>query len=188
MVIPTIMKSFSLHYFRVLLLILLLSSVFTKAQSQVIPPTKQNKANFFDKVRFGGGVGLGFGDGFFSGTLAPSAIYQFNQQFALGVGLNGTYNKSKKPGYNSTIFGGSVMALYQIIPEIQLSGEFEELHVVRRWEHDGGNLKDDYWVPALFFGVGFSSKNVTMGLRYNVLHDRKSIYGNAYMPFVRVYF
>lgn len=182
------MKTFSLHYFQLLLLILLFSSVSTKAQGQVIPPPPQNETNFFDNVRFGGGIGLGFGDGFFSGTLAPSAIYQFNPQFAMGIGLNGTYNKSKRSGYHSTILGGSAMAFYQIIPEIQLSAEFEELHVARRWEHDGGNRKDDYWVPSLFFGAGFSTGNVTMGLRYNVLHNRKSIYGNAYMPFVRVYF
>jgi len=50
---------------------------------------------FWQNVRFGGGIGLSFGDGFFSGTLAPSAIYEFNNQFALGIGLNGTYAKRK---------------------------------------------------------------------------------------------
>ena len=37
-----------------------------------------SQGDFWNHVRFGGGIGLSFGDGFFSGTLAPSAIYQFN--------------------------------------------------------------------------------------------------------------
>lgn len=169
-------------------LILFLFLIFVSAEAQVIPPKKQKQSDFWGHVHFGGGIGLGFGNGFFSGTLAPSAIYQFNPQFALGVGLNGTYNK-RKNWYNSTILGGSVMALYNVIPEIQLSAEFEELHVKRNFEWNGGNLTDRYWIPALFVGAGFRAGNVTLGIRYDVLYnDEKSVYGNAYAPFVRVYF
>lgn len=139
-------------------------------------------------VRFGGGIGLSFGSGYFSGTLAPSAIYQFNDQFALGVGLSGTYS-SLKNRYTSTIVGGSVLALYNVIPEIQLSAEFEELNVTRKYKYDGLNPSDNYWYPGLFLGVGFHTGNVAVGIRYDVLYDReKSIYADAYVPFVRVYF
>lgn len=180
------MKS-SKHAYPVFL-ILFLFLIFVSAEAQVIPPQKQEQSNFWDHVHFGGGIGLGFGNGFFSGTLAPSAIYQFNPQFALGVGLNGTYNK-RKNWYNSTILGGSVMALYNVIPEIQLSAEFEELHVKRNFELDGGNRTDRYWIPALFVGAGFRAGNVTVGIRYDVLYNNgKSVYGNAFVPFVRVYF
>lgn len=148
----------------------------------------QRQDEFWDHVRFGGGIGLSFGNGFFSGTLAPSAIYQVNRQFALGVGLTGTYN-SQKDRYNSTILGGSVLALYNVIPEIQFSAEFEELNVTRRYEYDGLNYRENYWYPALFMGVGFHSRNVTVGIRYDVLYkNTKSIYANAFVPFVRVYF
>jgi len=71
---------------------------------------QENSNNFWKQVRFGGGIGLSFGDGFFSGTLSPSAIYEFNDQLALGLGLNGTYN-SRKNQYKSTIFGGSIIGL-----------------------------------------------------------------------------
>jgi len=139
-------------------------------------------------VRLGGGIGLSFGSGYFSGTLAPSAIYQFNDQFAMGVGLSGTYS-SLKNRYKSTIVGGSVLALYNVIPEIQLSAEFEELSVSRKYEFDGLNSTEHYWYPGLFFGVGFLSGNVAIGIRYDVLYDKeKSIYADAYVPFVRVYF
>jgi len=58
---------------------------------------------------------LSFGDGFFSGTLAPSAIYDFNEQFSAGIGLNGTYD-SLKNQYNSRVVGRSVLALYKVFP------------------------------------------------------------------------
>lgn len=146
----------------------------------------QQQNEFWDHVRFGGGIGLSFGNGFFSGTLAPSAIYQFNPQFATGVALNGTYS-SQKNVYNSTIVGGSVLALYNVIPEIQFSAEFEELYVTRNYEYDRPN--SNYWYPGLFLGVGFQSRYVTVGIRYDVLYkDQKSIYADAFVPFVRVYF
>lgn len=147
---------------------------------------KQN--NFWERVRIGGGIGLSFGDGFFSGTLAPSAIYDFNEQFSAGVGLNGTYN-SLRNQYNSTIIGGSVIALYNVIPQLQLSTEFEQLHVSRNYDNSIALADQNYWYPALFLGAGFRQQNFTIGLRYDVLFDNdRSVYASAYIPFVRVYF
>ncbi|RKE98939.1 alpha-ketoglutarate decarboxylase [Ichthyenterobacterium magnum] len=149
--------------------------------------TTTNDSGFWNNVRFGGGVGLSFGDGFFSGTIAPSAIYEFNDQFALGVGLNGTYNK-RKNFYKSTILGGSVLGLFNVVDEIQLSAEFEELNVNRKWDNTA--IEDEnYWYPALFIGAGYRSNNITFGIRYDVLYDEsKSIYANPWIPFFRVYF
>jgi hypothetical protein len=39
-------------------------------------------------VQFGGGVGLGFGSNYTDISLAPSAIYNFNEYVALGLGVN----------------------------------------------------------------------------------------------------
>lgn len=150
--------------------------------------TQPNSNNFWKHVRIGGGIGMSFGDGFFSGTLAPSAIYDFNDQFALGVGLNGTYN-SRKNFYKSTIVGGSVLGLFNPIREIQLSAEFEELNVSRKWEDQLEVEDQNYWYPALFIGAGYRAQNITIGIRYDVLYDKnRSIYGEAWVPFVRVYF
>ena len=149
---------------------------------------QNNTLGSYSNVRFGGGIGLSFGDGFFSGSLSPSAIYQFDEQFALGLGLTGAYS-SFKNSYSSTIVGGSVIGLYNVIPEIQLSAEFEELNVTRKYQYDGLNARENYWYPALFIGAGFHSRNFTIGIRYDVLYNgQKSIYANAYAPFVRVYF
>lgn len=143
---------------------------------------------FWDQVRFGGGIGLSFGDGFFSGTLAPSAIYEFNDQFALGIGLEGTYNK-RKDFYKSTILGGSLIGLFNPIESIQLSAEFAELNVNRNWDNYLAIEDEHYWYPALFVGAGYRTQNITFGIRYDLLYDEdKSIFADAWMPFVRVYF
>jgi hypothetical protein len=150
--------------------------------------TNNYKGDFWSHVRFGGGIGLSFGNDFFSGTLAPSAIYEVNEQVGLGLGLTGTYN-SQKDLYISTILGVSVLALANPIPEIQLSAEFEELNVNRKWDSRTGFEDENYWYPALFLGVGYNSGPVTFGIRFDVLYDSyKSIYSESWVPFVRVYF
>lgn len=162
-------------------IILLCSSFFSFSQNE------DTANDFWNHVRFGGSLGLSFGDGFFSGTIAPSAIYQFNSKFATGVGLNATYNKQDN-FFKSTILGASVIGLYNPVREFQVSAEFEQLNVNRKFD-DPVFENDNYWYPALFMGIGYSNRNVTFGIRYDLLYNReKSIYADPYMPFVRVFF
>lgn len=145
-------------------------------------------SDFWSHVRYGGGIGLSFGDGFFSGTLAPSAIYEVNQTIALGVGLNGTLS-NRKNFYKSSIYGGSLIGLVNVIPEIQISAEFEQLKVNRKYDAYYNLPDDNYWSPALFLGLGYRSGNVTFGIRYDLLYNEdKSIYPNSWAPFMRFYF
>ena len=141
--------------------------------------------NFWNNVRFGGGIGLNFANDFFSLTLAPSAIYEFDQTFSAGVGLNATYN-SQKNVYKSTILGGSLIGLANVATVVQLSTELEQLNINRKFDN---SLNDNFWNTALFLGAGYRNNNFTVGIRYNVLHDDDpSIYADAWVPFVRVYF
>lgn len=149
---------------------------------------QEQQTAFWSHMRFGGGLGLSFGNEFFSGTVVPSAIYEFNEQFALGLGANFTYNKQKNL-YETIIVGGSVLGLYSVIPQLQFSAEFEQLNVSRTFESDLRIPSDYYWYPALFVGAGYRNGNFTIGIRYDLLYDeQKSIYANAWMPFARVYF
>jgi hypothetical protein len=176
-----VVKSLFFKYFIVLSAFYLLAATGTFAQNSY------NDSPFWSKVRYGGGVGLGFANDFFSATLAPQAIYEFNSQFALGVGLNGTYN-SQKNVFNSTVIGASAIGLFNPIPEAQISAEFEQLNVNQRFKNNLG-VNRNYWYPALFLGAGYGNRNFMAGIRYDVLYNRdKSIYGNAWMPFVRVFF
>ena len=148
----------------------------------------QNKSDFWSNVHYGGGIGLGFTNGGFNGSVSPSAIYQVNEQFATGVSLNFNYAKFNEDKFLA--YGGSVLTLFNPVPFLQLSGEFEQLRINRTLSTIGLNdIEDNYWSPALFLGLGYSNQNVTFGMRYDVLYDDdKSIYANAWMPFVRVYF
>jgi hypothetical protein len=142
-----------------------------------------NNSSFWSNVRYGGGIGLSFGNDAFLIGLTPSAIYQANEYLALGVGLNYTYSKVGDEKLNAV--GGSLIALANPIAALQLSAEFEELYVDR----DFGFFSESYWVPALYLGVGYGAGPVTFGIRYDVLYDdNKSLYANPWLPFVRFYF
>lgn len=148
-----------------------------------------NRSNFWDNVRFGGGVGLNFGNGFFTGSLAPAAIYDFNPYVSAGVGLNGSYTKFQND-FSSTVFGANIIALFNPINQIQLSTEFEQLNVTQRFDNiTGPDSKDNFWASALFVGIGFRTGNMAAGIRYDVLYDEdRSIYADPWMPFIRVWF
>lgn len=179
-----------LHNFLVFGLFLIFGSSIS-AQT----PTDVRPDRFRDRVQFGGGLGLGFGSGYTDVTVAPSAIYNFNDYFSAGVGLNGTYVRYRNYSanvseYRSYLYGGSLLGLFHPIPAVQVSAELEQLRVNTRLQtHAAGVLRDNFWNTALFIGAGYRTQNVTVGLRYNVLHHPdKTVYADALMPFVRVYF
>ncbi|WP_405369924.1 alpha-ketoglutarate decarboxylase [Nonlabens sp. Asnod2-A12] len=153
----------------------------------------QNESEFWKKVRFGGNVGANFGNSYTSILIAPQAIYQVNQFVGLGAGLNYSYSEfdpnsnSSVQGYKSNIAGVSLIAIAQPLDFLQVSGDFEYLHVNRNFDNPA--FDDTYWVPALFLGAGYQQGNFVIGARYDVLYnDRKSVYQNGIQPFVRVLF
>ncbi len=167
-----------------LILTTLFSSGFLSAQQQTID--HQSQSDFWKKVQFGGGLGLGFSSGYTNLSLAPSAIYNFNSYVALGLGVQYTYIKQKNY-YDSHLYGGSIIGLFNPVNEIQLSAELEELRVNVNLMGSNSNSQD-YWNTGLFLGAGYRSGNATVGARYNILNDTNNIYGSAFMPFIRVYF
>jgi hypothetical protein len=80
--------------------------------------------------------------------------------------------------------------LFNPIRQIQISAEFEQLYVNRKYEGVLRDLKNDnYFSPAIFLGIGYQTQNVTIGARYNLLfNNEKSVYADAIVPFVRIYF
>ncbi len=150
---------------------------------------EDSNSNFWNNVSFGGGIGLNFSDGFFSGTLAPQAIYNFNPYFSAGLGLTGSYS-SQKDVFKSTILGGSVLALTNPFPELQLSVELEQVNVSTSFQGVfSSNERDNFWATALFIGAGYRTGNVTFGIRYDILYDEdESIYADPWLPFLRFWF
>ena len=83
----------------------------------------------------------------------------------------------------------SMLGLANIIPELQASAEFEQLHVSRTYNVNLNFADEQYWIPALYLGIGYRSNNITIGIRYDVLFDEeRSLYLDPWMPFLRIYF
>lgn len=159
--------------------ITLLLSVIIFAQQE-----EQPKKHFWDNVRIGGGIGLGFGNNSTTIAIAPSAVYDFNKYFSMGLGLG--YQFNKRGNFKANIFNLGLISLYNPFQGLQLSAEFEQNFINTSYL----SKNTSYNYPSLYLGAGYSvHRNIAIGLRYDVLYDKnKSIYGSPYAPFVRVFF
>ncbi|MGG7034396.1 MAG: hypothetical protein ACI7YS_04270 [Flavobacterium sp.] len=182
------MKCSHVNFSNLLLPFILLISFSSDIFSQYSNPSKP-KSDFWSHVQFGGSFVANFSNNYTELTLAPGALYNFNQFFALGTGIQGTYISSKN-NFDSSIYGVNLIGLVNPFPQLQFSAEIEELYVQRTETISPGiSIKDDFWNTALFLGAGYRSQNITVGMRYNVLfNENKQVYADAFMPFVRAYF
>ena len=180
------MKSnLTLTFVKTLLIIVLILTNYV-AISQNTNAVVQ-KSEFWQRVQFGGGLGLTFGD-FTNISIAPQAIYNVNEFVSVGAGIQYNYLKNRDIS-KSTMIGGSLLGLFNPIESVQLSLEVEQLRVNQTFLQTTPNLKDQFWNTALFVGGGYRVGNVSIGARYNLLFNKdKNIYGSAFMPFVRAFF
>jgi len=180
-------KQFSIDCKCFFVILTVLFSSYSIAQQKYVI---DNSSHFWEKVQFGGGLGLGIGSGYTDISVMPSAIYNVNEIVAVGLGLQFGYLSSKNY-YESYVYGGSLIGLVNPIPEIQLSAELEQVRVDTRYDSNINRpaFSDSYWNTALYLGAGYRTGSVTIGARYDVLYNpNKSLYGSGFMPFVRVYF
>jgi hypothetical protein len=155
--------------------------------STAVQKAEPLQSEFWKRVRIGGGLGLNFGD-VTTVSIAPSAVYEFNRYFSGGFGLQGTY-VSFRGAYKSYIYGGSLIGLVHPVQGLQVSAELEQLRVNTKFDVKFATPLAKDWNTALFLGVGYVSNFATVGVRYNVLYkETDNVYGQAFLPFVRVYF
>jgi len=161
-----------------LLLIIVLSLLLPSITAQ----EAKKKSDFWEKVQFGGGINIGFTNNATVLGISPSALYNVNDKFGLGIGVSYLYSKYKTSNTALNAYGGSALALYKPFSGMQLSGEFEETFI------QVANTSRQ--VPALYLGAGYSmGRNISAGVRYDVLYDEnKSLYASPLTPFVRIYF
>jgi len=146
--------------------------------------TKKDK-----KISFYGGFGLSLSTGYTYLSLQPGIIYHAAPKFRLGAGVQYTYLQSNKTYYGAdytyNIYGFNTIILYDPSEGLELSAEFEDLYV----KQDYNGIQNNFWSPALFAGVGYHYGPVVAGFKFNFLYDSEtSIYLDAFVPFVRVYF
>ncbi len=165
--------------------ILLFLVVFTSCYSQ----ENTKKINFWENVRYGGSLGLDFSNQVTSIIISPSAVYQFNQKFSAGLGVNFGYTRFRRINLDQYNYGASLIGLYNPIDALQLSAELEHTFVNASTTIAGEKVRDNFNFPALYLGAGYRLGNVAIGARYDVLfNEKRSIYASAISPFARVYF
>ena len=143
------------------------------------------KSSFWDEVRWGGTGGANFSNRFTTISVSPQAVYPVNSYFSTGLGLHYSYF-DRKDRFTSHLYGGSFLNFFNPIPSLQLSAELEQLRVNTKFTNGD---RDEFWNTALFLGAGYRQGNIIVGIRYNVLFDdNKSVYPEAWFPFVRVFF
>ncbi|MEY4432760.1 MAG: hypothetical protein RLZZ44_890 [Bacteroidota bacterium] len=169
-----------------LILSVLFAFCFSFSFSQTI--ATNNPGEFWESVQFGGGFGLNLGTGYTEITIAPSAIYPLNDYVSVGAGLLGSFAR-QKDHYLTGIYGISAISLFHPMEKIQLSLEIEQTRVNTEIQMIPNPITQNYWNTGLYVGAGYRSGKVTVGARYNLLFDKdKSIYSDALMPFMRLYF
>jgi len=101
-------------YSQLLLVTALFFSSLSIGQENPVKP----KSDFWEKVRFGGGVGINFRNNSTNIAVAPSALYQPNEYIAFGPGLNYTYQKFND--LSTSLFGGSAIFIAKPIDLLHL--------------------------------------------------------------------
>lgn len=151
--------------------------------------TGKPPSEFWNHVQFGGGIGLGFGSGYTDIGIAPSAIYNVNEIFAVGTGLQFSYASSKNY-YNNFVYGVNAIVLVNPIPQIQFSIGLNQSRVNYDFNAIGDvpSYSQNYWATSMIVGVGYRSGNVTVGIGYNILNNDPYYDTDPIVPFVRVYF
>lgn len=168
----------------------------SEKEQQVQKKASQKRTIPYQKSwSFGGNIGLSFWN---SGTdilLAPKAYYHVSPMFMTGFGITYIYSSAEDDfaKYSQNSFGASVMGAFRPIPYLQLSAEYEGLQTNGnsnfKFPADREENNYSYWNNAIYLGASFVSRNVSFGVRYDVLYDStRSVYSSAWSPVIGFYF
>jgi hypothetical protein len=173
---------------------------------------KKNEETFVQKLIFGGGIGLAFGD-YTNISVTPVIGYRITDNFSAGIGFGYQYVKIKNffevedpnsPGFydyydlKANLFSASIWARYIVWRNLFAHAELEQNYMSFKspgYDPNGsGNIietTDKYQAPCLLLGGGYRQPmgdraSVNFTLLYDVLQDTYSPYGNQ--PFIRIQF
>lgn len=130
----------------------------------------EDKPSFMDRVYFGGGGNVQFGQDYFVIGASPLAGYMFTSRFSGGLGATYMYTRFGGPyPYNSHIYGGRVFTRYNILKSVFAMGEYEMLSLDRSYTPT--DIRRE-WVDRLLIGGGyFQSMGPRGGFNIGILYD-----------------
>ena len=159
--------------------------VVKKDRSIAVQPVKENK--FY----YGGYLNLTFGS-YTALGVEPLIAYKINPRLSFGTVVTYEYISDKRnssSGYTASNYGASLFGRYRVVPQFYLHTEFSEMYYQSR---QSGGYYNNYWVPFLFVGGGFSqqiSENtwVNTQILFDVIQNENSPYKN-WVPFYSIGF
>ena len=167
----------------------------SEKQQQTRETITQKKVPYQRSWSFGGNVGLSFWNGGTDILLAPKAYYNVSPMFMTGFGITYIYSSAEDDfaKYSQNSFGGSVLGAFRPTPFLQLSAEYEGLQTngnsTIKFPGDRDENNYSFWNNAIYLGASFVSRNVSFGVRYDILYDStRSVYSSAWSPVIGFYF
>jgi hypothetical protein len=165
----------------------------TKTTEQSDPEAKPSNArpaprqsNFWNRTRFGGNVGLQFGNPTFI-NLSPRVYYLPTEKLWLGVGVTYMYTQWKAPyvPFETSTYGANISVTYQVFNPLFLQAEYEPLNFESFNRFEG--TYERIWVHGLLIGGGISQPvgrgAVFFSALYNVTWKDadRSFYGSPWV-------
>jgi hypothetical protein len=151
------------------------------------------KEHKFDKERlfFGGGFGLQFGD-INLVSLAPEVGYRFTDKFNAGIGVSYFYiSFSGLQGFSTNIYGGKVFGSFTFFENLFIHSEYELLNLETQYfnptaypENNRFNIGSFFVGPGYRFKMGEHS-SVNLLMLWNLNETAFSPYEN---PVLRMSF
>jgi hypothetical protein len=154
---------------KIKILILLLFNIVTiSAFAQTEEDPSVSNLPFNQRLVFGGGFGLQFGNVTLL-DLSPTIGYRLSDQLTLGTGISYKYNHIKDytvdPNtgswydYASNVYGGSIWARYYVLQNIFAHAEIEQLRINYRYTSFSAQqpvrVKDGVDVTSVLVGAGY---------------------------------
>ncbi|MCF0072325.1 hypothetical protein LZD49_17725 [Dyadobacter sp. CY261] len=125
---------------------------------------------FIDRLRLGGSFGLSLGT-VTNINLSPMAGYELTEKLIGGVGATIMYFRYKYYDINTAYYGGRAFMMYNVIPVVNIIGEFEALNVE-------GSYQKRQWLGSPMLGASYSQplggrfiKAVHLTALYNLSYD-----------------
>jgi hypothetical protein len=149
-------------------------------------PAPQKNSNLWDKIRFGGNLGLQFGNPTFI-NLSPRIFYLATDKLWLGLGATYMYTRYKAPfiPFETSTYGANLSVTYQIFQPIFLQAEYEPLNFESFNAFDAEYER--IWIHGLLLGGGITQSigrgAVFLTALYNVTWKdaNRSFYGSPWI-------
>jgi len=170
-----------------------LSGVFAQEFVQSENSQNQKKEHGFkaDRLFFGGGLGLQFGD-IDLVSIAPEVGYRFTDKLAAGIGISYYYiSTSSNGGFSTEIYGGKVFGRYLVFDNLFAHTEYEALNMETKYFNTG--LSPDhkrFTVGSFLVGAGYKfglGKNSYLNLLI-LWNLNETIYSPYTNPILRMNF